>query len=214
MHMALHWKNKWGIFRIKGDAPAEVRFGEQANTDGSGMAVSSSRTAIVRLHTDTGGATTTGNLRGFLSRMLIGTAQTAMGTLSSICGQVKAVANVTGSWASGVWGYFESSGTLTLTPGNAVCGVRATVDVPSGGTIASGKIAAALVCDSIDLGGTHTGIAAHIYARDAAAGAFDGLLALDASSEVLTTEKTGGTPAYIKVYIGGVLYTIKADTTA
>lgn len=211
--MGIEWKHKWGTIRIGGSS-GEIRVGEQANTDGSGLAVSSTRTALIRVHADTGGATTTGNIRGFLTRLLIGTAQTAMGTLSAICGQVKAVASVTGDYVAGVWGYFESSGTLTLTPGNAVCGVRATVDVPSGGTIASGKIAAALVTDSVDLGGTHTGIAAHIYARDAATGAFDGLLALDAGSEVLTTEKTGGTPVYIKVYIGGVLYTIKADTTA
>lgn len=192
----------------------EMRFWYQANADGSGAPLSSSRTAAVRFFADTGGLTTTGNIRNVLARTLIGTAQSAAGTITSMTGQLKTVANFTGSWAGGLWGYFESSGTVTLTPSNAIYGVRATVDVPSGTTIASGKYVAALVLDSVDMGGTHTGKAVAIYARSAATGNFDAFLALDASSEFLTTQATGGTAVYLHCLIGGTKYTIEMDTTA
>jgi hypothetical protein len=215
MGPSIYWKRDNARNILWQGNVGDFRFGTQANTDGSGLPVSASRTANVRIHGDTGGLTTTGSVRNVVSRLLIGTAQTAHGTITSLQGQVKAVASCTGDYIAGVWGYFESSGTLTLTPGNAICGVRATVDCPSGTTIASGKLVAGLLIDSIDLGGTHTGKAVGIYARDAATGSFDAFLALDASSEFLADSGAGGgTSKYLKVLVGGVAYSILVKSDA
>jgi len=204
----IRFERKYPNYQYNG-ARGEFHFGAQANTDGKGMAISSTRTALMRIFSDTGGSSTTGNIRGVVSRTLIGTAQTAAGTISALVGQVKSVKNFAGDWVAGLWGYFEASGTLTLTPANAICGVRATIDAPSGVTIASGKQLAALVLDSVDLNGTHTGKAVGIYARNAGAGAFDAFLSLDADSQFVGSSGAGGsTSKYLKVLLGGVAYSI------
>lgn len=142
-----------------------------SSTAGYGVQLKADRTRGMGVYGDDGGAAvSTGTLSAGLFRTLI-TAAVTTSTWAGIQGQVKMVNTATPDWAAGVWGYAESSGTSKTVKN--LFGVRATVDAPSGITIASGGRVAGLVIDSIDLGGTHTGKAACMYLPAPGTGSWD-----------------------------------------
>ena len=175
--MALEWRRMGGsvVFRDRG-SKGEFLIGEFASaTAGKGQALSSSRTAAFRVYADDGqSALTAGTYRGGISRLLLKTAVTAGVTAAGFQAQIKVAANAAVDWLCGLWGYAEASGAAV----SDIAGVRATVDIPAGCTISTGKKAAGLIIDSIDLAGTHTGKAAMIYAPSPTSGSWDFLLAL------------------------------------
>jgi hypothetical protein len=169
---------KYGLYIQAAGVAEGIRVGESANTDGSGVALSASQTAALRVHADTGSAAlTASNTRAGIFRYLIGTAITT-GNISTygLQGQLKMVADVTvtGNQA-GLCGYLETSGSITLT-GSVNCvksGVAAYVDVPSGVTIGASSFVSAFGVNACDLGGTHTGKTAILHVSNPSAGGWD-----------------------------------------
>lgn len=179
---------------------------------GNGIVLSASNTNGSAFYGDDGGAALTAShtkvLRG---RMLVATAISGgpAVTTNGVYGQVKVAAscNVEG-YVSGVYGYCEASGAVTLT--NTTCcfsGVHARVDVPSGATIAASSFVAGVSIFG-DLGGTHTGQATAIHVRAADSGDWDTLMEIPA--EVVGGANGGGDDTYIDITIAGVAARITA----
>lgn len=158
----VYWGNKGAIL-----------VGKFSSVAGVGIKVSAARTAALKVHGDDGNAIlATGTFRALQGRLLITAVHTG-GTFCGIQGQVKQIATATGAtpdFAAGVWGYAETVGTQTA---KNLFGVRATIDVPSGTTIASGGRVGALCLDSIYAGGTHTGKAVCVFVGTPNDGAWD-----------------------------------------
>lgn len=154
-------------------AKGAILLGRFGNTAGFGIGVNSTRTGVLKVHADDQGIIkTTGTFRAMQGRMLL-TAINTGGTFCGVQGQIKQIAAATGAaydFAAGVWGYVETVGTQTA---KNLFGVRATVDCPSGTTIASGGIVGGLLIDSIYMGGTHTGKAVCIKVGTPNDGAWD-----------------------------------------
>ena len=178
-------------------------------TIGSGNVLSSSVTAIERVHADDGGvALTTGSLRGSLSRVLIDTAVVGGSfTMRGSMGQVKVDASVvTSGPVAGVEGYVELTSTGVC--GGNFTGVRGCVDVVASGVIASGKVLSAFLASSTDMRGTHTGNAVVLDVQvPNAGGVWDYFMNIPAATGITsagTTKTTpGGVGTWIKVIIDG-----------
>ena len=170
--MGLEWKRKSGNIVYQGSS-GDIQFGQFSSaTGGYGLQVKTTRTAIHRVYADDAGAViTSGTYRAGIFRTLLTAAHTAIGTVCGLQAQIKSVASITVDWAVGLWGYAEMASSKTVT--GVLAGVRATVDIPTGSVIAAASRAAALVLDSINLGGTHTGDAVCIYVPNPGAGSWD-----------------------------------------
>lgn len=162
----VYWGNKGSIL-----------VGKFSSVAGPAIKVSAARTAALKVHGDDGGAIlTSGVFRALQGRLLITAVHTGNSTFCGVQGQIKQIALATGAvydFAAGVWGYAETVGTQTA---KNLFGVRATIDVPSGTTIASGGRVGALCLDSIYAGGTHTGKMVGIYLGTPLDGAWDYLI--------------------------------------
>lgn len=210
----MEWKRLYGgIIRYFGKG--ELQVGEfSSSTVGKGLPLSSTRTALFRVYGDDGGvAMTAGTYRSGIARMLVKTAVTIGATICGFMGQVKVAANASVDWLCGLWGYAEVSGASV----SNICGVRATVDIPSGATIATGKVAAGLIVDSIDLSGTHTGKAAAIHVPNPGAGTWDSLMKLGATTGGTSAGSTKSTPATVNIWlvfdVDGTTYYVPAYTS-
>ena len=179
----------------------------------AGNKIDSSKTKKVDICADDGGANFgTTDVRTMRVRTLLTAAQSGSASIAGLMGQLKnTAADTTTGHKCGVKGYYEAVSGATVATTSA--GVMAMLDVPSGATIASGG-ASGLNITSVDLGGTHTGKATAIGVENAGAGSWDGFLSLPStSSQVIQSgAATGGTSQYLKVYIGGTLYTILMTT--
>lgn len=96
-----------------------------------------------------------------------------------------------------------------------VTAVQANIDFGvSGSRTITGDIAAFESFLAIPSTYTYSGLITFLRIRTVNIKAWDAFLNLDdASVGVLGAEQTGGTPVYLKCYIGATLYTIKMDTT-
>lgn len=214
-----HWSSGNLIFYNK-SAIGIMQVGEFSSaTAGSGLALSSNRSAAFRVYSDDGGvALTTGAYRCAIARHLHATALTT-GDISiyGFQGQIKAVANCSGiSKFAGVWAYAESSGSISIgcAVGGIWAGLVARVDAPSGVTIAASSYVSAIGIDA-DLGGTHTGKASCIHIVNPMAGVWDAFLSLDTTTGVIADVGAGGgTSKYLKVLLNGVAYSILVKSDA
>ena len=164
-----------------------------STADNKGLKLSSSRTSLHRVYGDTGStALTAGVYRPSLSRMLIGTAFSAGVTACGSQSQIKVAASVTADYLAGMWGYAEIVAAKTVT--GSITGVRGTVDLPSTAVIASGQVASAFLADSIDLGGTHTGVCAAFHVPNPLAGTWDAFAYFGSAPGFIDSGSTKSTP--------------------
>lgn len=215
-------KWKYGIY-VKANAVTEgARFGElSSSADGSGIALSASQTAALRVHADTGGAAlAASNTRAALLRYLIGYAPTAGADISAYGaeGLLKTIvsANLGGN-SAGVLGHYESAGTVTLTGSiNVVkAGVASFLDLATNATVAAGTVVSAFGVNPANFGTTMNGRSAIIHVTNPMAGTWGSFLDLStATGCTQDSAATGGTSKYLKVYINGVLYTAELTTAA
>lgn len=216
--MSIHarWSSGNLVFQEKSGIGC-LQVGEMASLlKGSGLALSTNRTAAFRAYADDGGvALTAGAYRAAMARMLL-TIACAAGDISVYGYQSQLRVNADYHLATGIlggeWAYLEVvSGGQVL---NAAALV-AQLDVASGATIGSGGYAAGVLIKSNTLAGTHTGKAVAIYALNSQATVWDAFLALDASSDFLASSGAGGgTSKYLKVLVGGVAYSILVKSDA
>lgn len=186
-------------------AKGAILIGKFGNSAGYGVGLSSTRTGALKVHADDQGIIkSSGTMRAIHGRMLL-TAVNTGGTYAGVQGQIKSVASATAAtphWACGVWGYAEAYGTNNV---QNLFGVRATVDCPSGVTIASGGRVAGLCIDSIYMGGTHTGKAAMIYVPNSNDGEWDYFLDFGSAPGAIvadTSSVPGSATHKIKCRIG------------
>lgn len=207
--------SKWplGVYMPGAHITEAFRFGDFASTAaGSGVVLSATATTAAAVYGDDGGvALTASHTKVLRGRMLVATAISGGPAVSTggIYGQCKVAANCNvEGFVNGMYGYFEASGSITLT--NTTCcfsGVHARCDVPSGVTLAASSNAAALSLFG-DFGGTITGNSYGIYMRAADNGDFDYFAEIPA--EVTNAANGGGTDVYIDVTIAGVAARITA----
>lgn len=198
------WESGNLVFYNNGGAGA-VQVGRFVSAAvGSGMILSTSRTAAFRVCADDGGAAlTAGAYRAAAARMLL-TVACAAGDIS-VYGhqsQLKVIGDY--SLATGIlggqWGYLELASGGNVNVAGALVGH---IDVPTGATVTAHG--AALLLKSNDLGGTHTGTIAGIYVPNPGAGTFDALLDLGAATGMTQDSAVGSTPGkHVVLYIGGV----------
>lgn len=193
MSVRTKWSSGNLVFYNKA-AVGAVQVGEFSSvTAGSGIALSASRTSAFRVYADDGAAAlTAGAYRAGVARMLLKTA-CAAGDISVYGWQSQLKIAADYSLATGIlgglWGYVEMVSGAKVNVGGAVV---AHIDVPSGATI-SGRLAGLLV-KTLDLGGTHTGVATMLALETPGAGTFDYFLTLGTATGV-TTGTTGATAA-------------------
>ena len=150
VHIRSQSTKQWqfGLYMLGTAVTEAIRIGAQANTDGSGVPLSSSATAAVRVHTDTNSTDIAGavDVRGGLFRHLIGTTQTnssqnalrgqmviatgkniASGNYHAVRGylEIKGTTSITGAatYAGAVCAYVEHGGTTTIDSGLNLSGV-------------------------------------------------------------------------------------------
>ncbi len=143
-------KWKYGLY-VQASAVTEgLRIGESANTAGSGVPLSSSVTALARLHADDGGAAMSGSLRNLLARTLCTVDQTEGVSLRSLMGQIKLASGVDFSSASSVVapveGYLEQAGNSSYSGRTSL--MRAYLDAGSGNvTAAAGALLSGVLAE-------------------------------------------------------------------
>lgn len=166
---------------------------------------------------DAGSALPAGSYVGFESRTLLTKAVAASCSVHGAMGHLRNVVSQTAQDnIAGLWGYNESSGTVTIggSIDSVFSGVNARVDAASGATIGSGKYVSAIGVTA-DLGGTHTGKAGIIHVTNPYAGTWDyfaifstntgactaiGGLTQGANTYVIPVRCPDGSSAYIPVY--------------
>lgn len=173
-----------------------------ASADGSGVAISSSRTQALVAFGDTGSAAlTAGTYRTGRARMLVGTAPGAAAIhVFGMEAELKATANVnaaTGDLA-GLKASFESITGVTV--GDHTSALVAQIDAPTGATIAAGAVLSAIHVTDGDLGGTHTGDAAVFDFEAPSAGAYDYWAVFEASCG-MTTQAGGSLTITDKILV-------------
>ena len=185
---------------------------------GTGVALTAAKTKAVDVCCDDGGAALAASaVRSIRGRMLMSVAQSGAVSVYGFQGQVKniAVDTTTGNKA-GIWGYYESVSGATVA--NNSTGVLAMIDVPSGATIAADAVVSALKCDSLTLGGTHTGKAAAIHVPNPGAGTWDFFAVLGDTTGASATGGAGTctvTGGWVKlpIRVGATTYYIPAGVT-
>lgn len=163
---------------------------------GSGIALSSSKTAAARIYADDGGVALTGtDIRAGICRLLITKALADRDlTLSGFVGQIKVGAvdiSANTSYVAGLRGYLEVTALGTIANATAV---RACVDLPSTAVIGSGGVLSGLMIDAVTLAGTHTGSAAMINVPNPGAGTWDYFLNFGSAPGAIVAD-TGSTPS-------------------
>lgn len=159
----------------------------------AGNKIDSTKTKKVDICADDGGANFGSTaVRALRARTLLTTAQSGSASISGVLGQIKSnIADTTTGFKNGVWGYAETGTSATVA--DRTSGIRATLDVPSGATIASSAVVAAIVLDSITLGGTHTGKAAAISIPNPGSGTWDYLAIFGTASGACVANTAYGT---------------------
>lgn len=187
--------------------------------DTSGVALSSAKTAAVRVNADTGGVALTGGfIRAQVARMLIGTAITSGADISTagLEGLLKMIVSVNvGGNQAGIMGHLESAGTLTLTGTiNVVrAAVAAFLDLDTGATIAAGTVVSAFGVNPAKFGSV-SGRTAVIHVTNPFSGTWDSLFdlsgdqGLDAEAAGAVNDKFG------VIYVDGVKYTFPLSRAA
>lgn len=213
-------KWKYGIYVAANAVTEGARFGElSSSADGSGIALSASQTAALRVHADTGGAAlAASNTRAALFRYLIGYAPTGGGDTSMYGAEclVKSIAavNTIGN-QGGVLGHFESQGTVTLTGSiNTVrAGVASFLDLAANATVAANTVVSAFGVNPANFGTTMNGRSAIIHVTNPMAGTWGSFLDLSNATGCTQDSAAGATGGkFLKVYLNGVLYTIAMVT--
>lgn len=222
---ASYSKFRYGLYIPMESAVEGFRIGESSSSaDGSGIPLSATYTAAARIHADTGSAALrASNTRAFHARYLIGTAPTAGANVSAygVQAHLRTIANINviGNVA-GLFGYFEPSGSITLTNDTTRClsGVASQIDIPTGVTLAAGAVASAYGVNPCDFAGTTTGRMTVMHVTNPtsfATAPFDSFLELanatgcEAAGHV---HDSGGSDVLsdrvLKVYVNGTIYYI------
>lgn len=159
-------------------------------TAGSGVTLSASNTAALRLYADDGGEKlAAGEKRAGIARFLYATSDTDATdqTMSAFVGQVKIANDLTiGGNLAGLCGYLEVAAAKTLIGGTLAADSVATavwgrVDLPSTAVAGTAAYLSAFAA-SANLGGTHTGKVSVLHVATPSAGTFDALLSIGAST--------------------------------
>jgi hypothetical protein len=180
--------------------------------DTSGVALSSSKTAAMRICADTGGAAlTSGFERAIQGRFLLGTAITSGADISAagIEGLLKMIVSVNvGGNHAGIMGHLESAGTLTLTGSiNVVkAGVASFVDLATGATIAASTVVSAFGVNPASFG-TVTGRTAIVHVTAPNAGAWGALFDLSGNQGIATSAAGSTNDKFGVIYVDGTKYT-------
>jgi|ERR1035437_2208496 hypothetical protein len=182
--------------------------------DTSGVHLTATKSKAFGINADTGGAAlTAGFIRAGAARMLIGTAITSGGDISTAGweGLLKIIAscNVGGN-QGGLMGHLESAGTLTLTGSiNTVkAGVASFLDLAAGATVAAGTVVSAFGVNPANFG-TVTGRTTLIHVTAPVAGNWGSFAELPSVSDACQAAAAGVTAGpHLKIYINGVLHTI------
>lgn len=169
--------------------------------------ISSSKTKSVDICTDDGGANFgTTDVRAVRARLLLTTAQSGAASYAALMGHTKnTAADTTTGNKTGLKGYYEAVSGATVA--TLSCGVLGMLDVPSGATIAAG-VASAFNAASVNLGGTHTGVAVGLQVSTPVAGTWDAAFSLTTaggSAQSGSGAANGTIIGKVKVYIDGVL---------
>jgi hypothetical protein len=116
-------------------------------TAGSGNALSSTVTGTMKIYGDDAGAAMTGNIRNFLSRVLLTVDHPGDLSVRGAMGQIKLNDGVdlTQGYANGVEGYIEMAGTNNIGASSNVAAVSGIVELTTASTITSGGSLAGVI---------------------------------------------------------------------
>jgi len=215
---------KWpiGLFMPVGSITEGIKIGAKASTIGSGVALNAANAdgsgiaGLIRVFGDDGGAVPASgvDINMIESRYLVAT------DLSSTDASIKAMRGhlrVAGAklpsaaTCAGLCGYLEISGTSVISTGinTAVSGMCEASDAVSG---AANTIISAFCASTSGTWALSTARSTVLQVYGAAP--FDSLFDIGNSATLITTELTGGTPVYARVYYNNKAYTVKLDTSA
>lgn len=187
--------------------------------DTSGVALTASKNAAIKICADTGGvALTAGNIRAGLARFLLGTAISTGADISTygLEGLLKSIASVNvGGNQGGILGHYESAGAISLTGSiNTVkAGVASFLDLGTDATIVAGSVVSAFGVNPANFGTTMNGRSAIIHVTNPMAGTWGSFLDLSTATGCTQDSAAGATGnKFLKVYLNGVLYTIAMAT--
>lgn len=118
---------------------AALSIGSQANTSGSGIALSASATGALRVFADDNGASIGDSVRCLQGRTLLTIDQTG-GTIRSVQGQLKMLTgiDVTSGIYTAVQGYVEMAGTHSAKTGSTFSCIDASMEIGTALTVDSG----------------------------------------------------------------------------
>jgi len=154
------------------DVTDTLSVGSQANTSGSGVAISSSVTAAIKAFSDDAGASIASSVRGIQSRFLL-TFDQAGGTIRALQGQLKLLTgiDVTTGIYTAVQGYVELGGTHSAKTGATLSCIDASLEITTALTVDSGGEACGIHVETTGAGTiTNNGTCAGILV-DKASGA-------------------------------------------
>ena len=128
--------------------------------DGSGVSTGTTGDVVGIYPEVPSGTTISDTAMGLRTRFLINAAQTADCSLYAIQGQLRVKANLADGVHAGLFGYFEQSGTVTLSESAGGYNAAVSAGVETGGTfvLGSGAVLAGVLISSVGLdAGTYTG---------------------------------------------------------
>ncbi len=185
-----------------------------SSADGSGVALSASKTSALSICADTGSAAlAASSTRAARFRYLIGTTP-GTGDISAYGAEslLKFIASTnTGGNIGGVLGHLESQGTVTLTGSiNTVrAGVASFLDLAANATVAASTVVSAFGVNPANFGTTMNGRSAIIHVTNPMAGTWGSFLDMSSATGLTQDSAAGATgDKFLKVYLNGVLYTI------
>lgn len=163
--------------------------GVQANTAGSGMAITSSNTGAGKVFADDAGASIASSVRGFQSRFLLTVDQTG-GSIRALQGQLKLAdgVDVTSGIYTAVQGYVELAGDHSAKTGSTFSCFDASLEIASGKTLTidSGGEACGIHVETTGAGTiTNNGVCAGILVSNAS-GAADWPVGIDLTDSCTT----------------------------
>ncbi len=131
----------YGLYIPAGAASCGIMIGDFSSvTQGSGLALSATNTAIVKIYSDDAGAAMTGSLRTLLARTLLTVDHSGDLSVRSIIGQIKFkdLVDLSNGVTSGVEGYIEIAGTSNFGAASFAAGLTGVVEVTTATTITAG----------------------------------------------------------------------------